>query len=195
MSKKSKDWQKFKETHDQDNVSFPEEMAELEGVVEETKSLDHPTYQKLEQELTLAEQRANENWEKSLRMAAELKNAERRATIEVENALRFGLAKFVDMLIPVMDSLEQALQLALEQTPSMVEGLELTIKLFLDALQKQGVVQLNPIGELFNPQEHEAMSIQVDHSKEPDVILLVFQKGYKLNDRVIRPARVIVNKA
>ena len=97
--------------------------------------------------------------------------------------------------MPVVDSLEQALQLShTEADANMREGLELTMKLLVDVLDKQGVKQLNPMGEMFNPQEHEAMSMQESADAVTNTILMVFQKGYKLNDRVIRPARVIVAK-
>ena len=99
-------------------------------------------------------------------------------------------------MIPVVDSLEQALQLADKHgDTSMHEGLELTMKLFVDVLEKFGVQQLDPQGAIFDPQEHEAMSIQEVADVPPNSVLVVFQKGYKLNDRVIRPARVIVAKA
>lgn len=116
--------------------------------------------------------------------------------MEIEKAHRFGLEKFVQSLVPVIDSLEQAIQLVnKEENPSMYEGLELTNKLFLDCLQKNGIEQLCPTGEAFNPQEHEAMSMIESDEVAPNSIINVFQKGYRLNERVIRPARVIVAKA
>ena len=94
------------------------------------------------------------------------------------------------------DSLEQALQLAKNEDDSaMAEGLQLTFQLFLDALQKHGVTRIDPQGEAFNPQEHEAMSTQEVADVAPNTVVVVFQKGYKLSDRVVRPARVIVSKS
>jgi molecular chaperone GrpE len=95
----------------------------------------------------------------------------------------------------VADSLEQALQLADKNADvAMHEGLELTMKLFLGVLEKHEVQQLDPIGAPFNPEEHEAMTIQASEGAAPNSVVAVFQKGYKLNDRVIRPARVVVAK-
>lgn len=196
MSKNDKkDWKKFKKEHGVGNDMADQEPIEKEEVEQQDVALDHPTYLALEEKLTLAEQKAHENWEKSVRALAELDNVRRRAEREVTNAHRYGLEKFITSLLPVVDSLEQALQLASkDQDAGMREGLELTMKLFLDLLQKHEVQQLDPLGAPFNPQEHEAMSIQEAPDTAPNTVLAVFQKGYKLNDRLIRPARVIVSK-
>mgnify|MGYP006369427213 FL=1 len=157
--------------------------------------MNHESYAALEEKLTLAEQQAHENWEKSVRAMAEVDNMRRRAERDVANAHRYSLEKFSASLLPVVDSLEQALQLShSEADASMREGLELTMKLLVDVLDKFDVKQLNPIGEVFDPQQHEAMSMMESPDAAPNTILVVFQKGYKLNDRVIRPARVIVAK-
>lgn len=195
--KKDKDWKKFKEEH-----AIHEEEAQASDREDEEQeedlghALDHPSYTALEEKLTLAEQKAHENWEKSVRALAELDNVRRRAEREVANAHRYGLEKLIQSLLPIVDSLEQALQLADKHgDAAMHEGLELTMKLFLDTLEKYDVQQLNPEGEPFDPQQHEAMSMQEAADVAPNTVLAVFQKGYKLSDRVIRPARVIVSKA
>lgn len=204
MSEKvKKDWKKFKEESlKNDEFSDDEELSDddmideiLEEESEEVLSLDHPGYAELEEKLTLTEKKMHENWEKATRAAAELENVRRRAARDVENAHKYGVEKFVDGLLPVIDSFEQALQLA-EQTDnsSMHEGLELTMKLFLDVLAKQGVEQIDPVGEPFNPELHEAMSMQEAADAEKNIVLVVFQKGYKLHGRVIRAARVVVAK-
>ena len=197
MSEKTtKDWKKFK----QENVEHEEPEMDAEFEDSETfdsshNALDHPSYIALEEKLTLAEQTAHENWEKSVRAMAELDNVRRRSEREVANAHRYGLEKIISSLIPVVDSLEQALQLAEKHADtSMHEGLELTMKLFIGALEKYGVQQLDPLGDNFDPQQHEAMSIQESADAPHNSILAVFQKGYRLSDRVIRPARVIVAK-
>ncbi|MFA6303686.1 MAG: nucleotide exchange factor GrpE [Legionella sp.] len=192
--KEKKDWNKFKE----ENHRLDEDFEDLEEDVEETEAaaLDHPSYVALEEKLTLAEQQAHENWEKSVRAVAELDNVRRRSEREIANAHRYGQEKLITSLLPVVDSLEQALQMAANDTTSaMHEGLELTMKLLLDTLQKFDVEQIDPIGAAFDPQLHEAMSMQEVDDKPANTVLAVFQKGYKLNDRVIRPARVIVAKA
>lgn len=194
MSKhEKKDWNKFKEENQMPDEEMIEETEE--ETVHEEPALGHPTYTALEEQLTLAEQKAHENWEKSVRALAELDNVRRRMEREVANAHKYGMEKLISALLPVVDSLEQALQLADKNTdPAMHEGLELTMKLFIDVLQKFDVEQIEPIGAVFDPQQHEAMSIQDAPGVAPNSVVAVFQKGYKLNDRVIRPARVIVSK-
>lgn len=158
-------------------------------------SLESPSYADLEQQLTASEQKAHENWEKSVRAMAEVENIRRRTEREVSNAHRYALEKFATALIPVVDSLEQALQLATQHGDvAMREGIALTTKLMIDVLNKYDVQQIDPVGELFDPQYHEAMSMQPSDSAAPNTVLSVFQKGYVLNDRMIRPARVIVVK-
>lgn len=192
MSEKSKDWKKFKD----ENAAQEELNLNEESLTEEAPTtLSHASYAELEEKLTLAEQQAHENWEKSVRAMAEVDNMRRRAERDVANAHRYSLEKFSASLLPVVDSLEQALQLShTEADANMREGLELTMKLLVDVLDKYDVKQLNPIGDVFDPQLHEAMSVQESPDAVSNTILMVFQKGYKLNDRVIRPARVIVAK-
>ena len=123
-------------------------------------------------------------------------NVRRRAERDVANAHRFGTEKLIKNFLPVLDSLEQALQLAkTESQQAMQEGLELTMRIFLEVLEKENVQQIDPLGEIFNPQEHEAMSMQEAENVAPNTVVTVFQKGYRLHDRVIRPARVVVAKA
>lgn len=187
--KQKKDWAKIKEELD---------AHETERESEETaqdNALEHPDYQAFEEKLTLAEQKAHDNWEQAVRAKAELDNVRKRAEREIENAHRFGVEKLISSLIPVLDSLEQALHLAeKEANQGMQEGLELTIKIFMDVLEKAEVEQINPHGEAFNPHHHEAMSMQPSKEHPANTVLEVFQKGYTLNNRVIRPARVIVSK-
>lgn len=194
MSKNDKkDWNKFKEEHKLHDEDFEEEVVPEQ--TQEEPALGHPTYIALEEQLTLAEQKAHEHWEKSVRAMAELDNVRRRMEREVANAHKYGVEKLISALLPVVDSLEQALQLADKNADAaMHEGLELTMKLFVDVFQKFDVERIDPIGITFDPQQHEAMSIQEVPGTPANTVIAVFQKGYKLNDRVIRPARVIVSK-
>ncbi len=200
MSKHNKkDWHKFKEEMEQREEMIENEEETGEGTsgdsTQEGVALDHPSYAHLEEQLTLAEQKAHENWEKSVRAVAELDNVRRRMEREVANAHKYGMEKLITALLPVVDSLEQALQIAEKSSDAaMHEGLDLTMKLFTDVLQKFDVERIDPVGEPFNPQQHEAMSIQEVPGTPPNTVITVFQKGYKLSDRVIRPARVIVSK-
>lgn len=198
MSKKiKKDWKKFKEEIMKNDELNDDEI--IDEIVEEESTevlgLEHPNYSALEEKLTITEKQMHENWEKATRALAELENVRRRADKDIANAHKFGVEKFVNGLIPVVDSLEQAIQLAdKENNSSMHEGLDLTLKLFLDVLAKNGVEQINPLGEIFNPELHEAMSMQESQDAQANTIIVVFQKGYKLHDRVIRAARVVVAK-
>lgn len=196
-----KDWNKFKEEHEQqaDNELMDEEHNSEESSHENEQAtehaLDHSSYAELEEQLTLAEQKSQENWEKSVRAVAELDNVRRRMEREVANAHKYGVEKLISALLPIIDSLEQAIQLAEKSDDtSMYEGLELTMKLFTDVLQKFDVTLLDPMGEVFDPQQHEAMAMQAVPGAQANTVVAVFQKGYKLSDRVIRPARVVVAK-
>jgi molecular chaperone GrpE len=204
MSKdKGKDWYAIKkesELAEEQLIGEEDEEEEEEGGARGRKKdeavLEHDSYGVLEEKLTLAEQKAHENWEKAVRALAELENVRRRAERDIANAHRYGQEKLINGFLPVLDSLEHALE-AVDKgnLDSMQEGLALTVKLFLDVLEKVDVKQIDPQGAAFNPQEHEAMSMQETPDVEPNTILSVFQKGYKLSDRVIRPARVIVAKS
>ncbi len=172
-----------------------EQVADVDSSVTENIDVDVAS---LQQALLEAESKANDNYELALRTKAEAENLKRRADQDVEKARKFALDKFVDSLIPVLDSLDMSLQAATggdENVARLREGNEMTLKMFVDALQKNGVQQINPEGELFNPQLHEAMSMQESTDHAPNSVMVVFQKGYALNDRLIRPARVVVAKA
>lgn len=136
---------------------------------------------------------AAENWDKFLRAAAELENVRKRAARDVENAHKFALERFSADLLDVWDSLEMALATGAEvDIASLVEGNEATLKLLAAVMQRYGVQELDPLGEPFDPAMHEAMTMQPSADAEPGSILTVFQKGYALNGRLLRPARVVV---
>ena len=137
--------------------------------------------------------KVDENYQQVLRAKAEVENMQRRSERDISNARKFALESFVNDLIPVLDSLEQGMSIENStESEGMREGLELTMKLFVDAMTKHGVERLDPTGHPFNPEHHEAMSMIETADVEPDHIMQVFQKGYLLNKRVVRPARVIV---
>ncbi|OGV38457.1 MAG: nucleotide exchange factor GrpE [Legionellales bacterium RIFCSPHIGHO2_12_FULL_42_9] len=184
------------EHHKKTTHHYAKEAHDTEKGADPEGELEHLDYEALEEKLTLAEQKAHETWEKLVRMTAEVDNVRRRAARDVEAAHRYGLEKLITSLLPVLDSLEQAIQLVDRQThPAMFEGLQLTMKLFLSTLEKQDVCQLDPVGEPFNPQEHEVMSMMESPHLPPNSVLTVFQKGYRLAERIIRPARVIIVKS
>ncbi len=136
---------------------------------------------------------ADENWDRYLRAAAELENVRKRASRDVEKAHKFALERFCSELLAVKDSLEIGLATADKaDVQSLLAGKEATLKLLTTTMERFGVVELNPEGEPFDPQEHEAMSMQPSSELEPGSVLTVFQKGYALNGRLLRPARVVV---
>lgn len=202
-------WQKFKEAAELEQDSCAEqETNQSDGQVsqqtddaEKTSQkaqpgLEHLSYEALEEQLTLTEQQKHEYWEKLTRMSAELDNVRRRAEKDIASAHRYGAEKLIAGMLPVLDSLDQALLLVdQEKHTAMYDGLHLTQKLFLDTLTKHGVVALDPQGLSFDPKEHEAMSMLESETHAPNTVITVFQKGYRLHDRVIRAAKVIVAKA
>ncbi|WP_068828281.1 nucleotide exchange factor GrpE [Pseudomonas sp. BMS12] len=147
--------------------------------------------QSLEEQLAAAQ-------DQSLRMAADLQNVRRRAEQDVEKAHKFALEKFANDLLPVVDSLERGLELtsaADEASKAMREGMELTLKLFHDTLKRYQLEAIDAHGTPFNPEHHQAMAMEESIHAEPNTVLKVFQKGYLLNGRLLRPAMVVVSKA
>ena len=146
-----------------------------------------------EDALAEANKRADENWDKFLRAAAELENVRKRAARDVEKAHKFALERFSADLLEVRDSLEMALCAGDEaDADSLREGNETTLKLLSSIMQRFGVEELDPVGEPFDPERHEAMTMQPSPDAEPGSVITVFQKGYALNGRLLRPARVVV---
>ena len=136
--------------------------------------------------------------DQSLRMAADLQNVRRRAEQDVEKAHKFALEKFANDLLPVIDSLERGLELSNaddEALRPMREGMQLTLKMFEDTLKRYNLEAIDPHGEPFNAEHHQAMAMQESADVEPNSVLKVFQRGYQLNGRLLRPAMVVVSKA
>ena len=129
-----------------------------------------------------------------LRAQADLENARKRAQRDIENAHKFGLEKLVGEILPVKDSVELGLSAAddVQNVESLRECMELTLKMLTDALGKLGLQEVNPDGEQFDPNFHQAMTMQPSPEAEPGTVLHVVQKGYVLNERLVRPALVIV---
>jgi molecular chaperone GrpE len=137
--------------------------------------------------------RVDENWEKYLRTAAELENVRKRAARDVENAHKFALERFVNELLAVRDSLEMGLAAGEDaDVESLRKGKEATLLLLTTVMERFGVAEVDPQGEPFDPALHEAMTMQPSADVEPGSVLSVFQKGYTLNGRLLRPAKVVV---
>lgn len=134
----------------------------------------------------------------ALRAAADAQNVKRRAEQDVEKARKFALEQFARELLPVVDNLERTLEATAGQDAAVkpiAEGVELTLKSFLDALKKFNIATVDPQGEPFDPNLHQAMSMVENAAVEPNSVIAVMQKGYTLNGRLLRPAMVMVSKA
>ncbi len=150
-----------------------------------------------EQRIAQLEDQLAEAQENALRAAAEMQNIRRRAEQDIQKAHKFALEKFAADLLVVLDSLERGIEVsdpADEAIRPMREGMELTYKLFLDTLKRFQVKRLDPQGEPFNPEEHQAMAMEESADTEPNSVLKVFQCGYSINGRLLRPAMVVVSK-
>ncbi len=143
--------------------------------------------------LAAAEARAQEFWDRYLRAAAETENVRKRASRDVENARRYALENFSRELLPVKDSLEMGIQAAENADAAvLLEGKAATLKLLASALQRFGIEEVDPLGAPFDPELHEAITLQPSAGAEPGTVLAVVQKGYVLNGRLLRPAMVVV---
>jgi len=180
-----------------------EQVAELDN--EEVEVIEAEDTQEaevsvaeLQAQLAKAEAKATENWDKALRVQAEMENLKRRTQKDLDSAHKYGLEKFAKELLSVIDSLELGIQAATSDAPEVVklkEGSELTIKQFETVFAKFNIEAINPIGQPFNPEFHQAMTMLPSADVEPNTVINVFQKGYVLNGRLIRPAMVVVSQA
>ena len=151
----------------------------------------------LNEALAEANRAAQENLDRALRAQAELENVRRRVERDLQNAHKFALERFVSELLPVKDSLELGLSASTEKgasVESITEGAELTLRMLEQAMEKFGVRVVDPAGEPFNPEFHQAITMQESDTAESGTVLTVVQKGYLLNERLVRPAMVIVAK-
>lgn len=142
-----------------------------------------------------ARSRADEHWDALLRTKAEMENLRKRSARDVEQAHKYGTEQYIAEILPVWDSLEMGLGAASEEgadVHKVREGMELTLKMLAGALEKMGVQQIDPAGEAFDPERHQAMTMQETDEVPPGTVTTVIQKGYMLNDRLLRPALVMV---
>ena len=152
--------------------------------------------QELHALLTDARNKADEHWDQCLRLQADIENLRKRKERDVANAHKFALDKFAVDLLPVRDSLEMGLAAADSvDAAKLREGSELTLKMLVSAMDKYNIIEVNALNEQFNPEYHEAISMQEREDVAPNTVVTVVQKGYLLNDRLIRPAMVIVSRA
>ncbi|WP_279132762.1 nucleotide exchange factor GrpE [Photobacterium phosphoreum] len=178
------------------------EAVEVEAVegefVESEQELYAARIAELEAALLAKDAEVNEIKDMALRIRAESDNVRRRSEQEIDKARKYALNKFAEELLPVIDNLERAIDMADkndEATKAMMEGVELTLMTMTSTVAKFGLTVIDPLGETFNPEFHQAMAIQESTEFAPNSVMAVMQKGYELNGRVIRPAMVMVSKA
>lgn len=182
---------------DKTEYTDDESLTAVGGTVDVTDEDAEPIELNPEQVTAQLEADLAEAKDAALRAQADAANVQRRAEQEVDKARKFALERFISELLPVVDNMERALEAAGtdEAVKPIVEGVELTQKSLIDALQKYGVEPVDPMGEPFDPQIAQAMSMVENPEVEPNTVIAVMQKGYQLNGRLIRPAMVMVSKA
>lgn len=184
-------WKKFAE-----DTSPAEEEPAAEAPKESDLSLEFPDRKKLEQQLTDMEQQVDEYKDKHLRLLAQLKNVQERSERDVSNAHKYGSEKLLSDLLPVVDSLVRGLESSQSDdanTQLLREGMQLTLDLLTKTLKKHGVEVIAPqAGDKFNPNLHEAVSVQPNPEVESNAVIRTIMQGYSLNGRVVRAAMVIV---
>ena len=171
--------------------------AKAESEVE-VQSPEQQRIAELEAALAASEAKFAEQKDSVMRAIADADNVRKRAEGEVEKARKFALERFAGELLPVADNLERALQVAdpaNEAIKGMVEGVELTLKSFVNTIEKFGLKVIDPQGQPFNPEHHQAMGMQENAELPPNTVMAVMQKGYEINGRLLRPAMVMVTRA
>lgn len=184
---------------DEKNENPVEETVEnVEAVLDEEVSASEGDADAMSSELAALQKKADDHYDQLVRAHAEIENLKRRHTQELEKAHKYALDKFVGELLTIWDSLELGLQAAQNDeadVASLREGTELTVKMFGDVMEKFNVERINPEGEAFNPEFHQAMSMVPNAEMAPNTVMAVMQKGVSLNGRLIRPAMVVVSQA
>ena len=178
---------------DKETVEAPEEEAFL---VDDKKEITDEDLENITEEPLSLDKQIEDLQEKVLRAQAEVQNVRRIAAQEVTRARLYGAESLAREFLSVGDNLQRALDSSEDATDldSMKEGLELTFKSFESALKSAGITSIDPAGEIFDPEKHEALSLVQDESREENTVIEVVQKGFMILDRVLRPAKVIVSK-
>jgi len=177
------------------DADLADALAGTQDAGDEAPALDEVA--SLQAQLEQANAKASEKMDLALRTQAEVENLRKRQSKELEKAHKFALKDIADALLPVRDTLELGVAAAEGEQADLqkvVEGTELTLKMLTQALEKFNIVEVNPIGEKFDPDLHQAISMQEGTDKPVDTVLTVMQKGYTLNERLLRPAMVVIAK-
>ncbi len=172
-----------------------DEAAELEDVVPEAAA--NGDSESVEAQLAKAQETIKDYWDQMMRLRAEIENNRKRAERDIENAHKYALKNFIENLLPIIDSMEMGQTAARADNAtleSIREGSEMTMTMLLQLLEKQGLETIDPLGEKFDPEKHQAMSMIEAAGAESNTVVEVMQKGFALNDRLVRPAMVVVAK-
>jgi len=178
---------------DEESLDSGAEMKDGADIDNQAEEAD----ESIEQQLEKAQATIKEYWDQIMRLKAEMENNRKRASRDIENAHKYALRNFAESLLPIVDSMEMGQQAAEADNAnlsSIVEGTQLTMSMFVQVLGKHGLKQIDPLGEPFDPEQHQAISMVEDDKAEHNVVIKVMQKGFLLNDRLVRPAMVVVAK-
>jgi len=186
------------ETEQNQEVETDIDETVMESAAEAKTETEENTVEALEAKLAEVQAKADDNWDQLVRARAEMENIRRRSERELVNAHKYALEKFAQELLPVIDSMEMGVLAAQDESADVSklrEGTEMTLKMFETAIEKFGIKSVHPHGEAFNPEHHQAMTMIDSDEHEPNMIIDVMQKGYLLNERLVRPAMVVVSSA
>ncbi|MFT6372138.1 MAG: molecular chaperone GrpE [Gammaproteobacteria bacterium] len=181
----------------QESVAPELKDAEERVEGEEVNTSADSEAESIEQQLQRTQETVKDYWDQIMRLKAEMENNRKRAIRDVENAHKFALKNFTEALLPVIDSMDMGQHAAVAENAtleSIIEGTDMTTSMFVQVLEKHGLKRINPMGEKFDPEQHQAISMIEDENVESDHVISVMQKGFSLNDRLVRPAMVIVAK-
>ena len=182
-----------------DDLAQTQESEASKPVSDELSETDGDTDEDSDNALAAAKSEAEKYRDMALRAEAEMQNLRRRSERDVQNAHKFGAERLIQNLLPVVDSLEKAVEASQQaetaEDDPQLEGLKLCLKLFTDVLIKEGIEVVDPLGQPFDPNVHEALSMIENPDMEPNSVMAVIQKGYRLHERLVRPAMVMVSKA
>lgn len=183
------------EPNSESNPNHANQANEINSTAQKTENASTENTPPQQSQVADLQKKADDNWDKYLRTQAELDNLRRRAARDVENAHKYAIEQFCKELLVVKDSLELGLKAGETiDVEKLREGSELTLKEFDKIMSKFGIEEINPEGEKFNPEHHQAMVTQPSTQIEPNHVLAVYQKGYLLNKRLLRPAMVVVSQ-
>lgn len=185
--------QERENTPQNETVPAAETPPDVPATAENTGSASTDQMPSLQEMLQAAERKAQEHYDAWMYAKAETENVRRRAAEEIAKAQKFAIEKFSSEILAVKDSLEAGLAVQTENVESFKNGMELTLKQLASVFEKFNIVEINPVGEKLDPHKHQAIGM-VESEQEANTIVSVMQKGYTLNDRVLRPALVMVSK-